>query len=68
MVKWQEVRGVKPASADVLVSAACRYLNVSDYPDLNTMAAIIGLEEVEVKENIEWNTEEEDSCEDDWDD
>lgn len=55
MTKWQEVRGIKPTSSDALVSAACRYLNTTDYPNLNTVAAIVGLEQVEVEDDATRN-------------
>lgn len=46
MRKWREVRGINPSKSDVLISAGCRYMNSKEYPVIEELAAIIGLEEI----------------------
>lgn len=47
MRKWTEVRGINPAKYDALISAGCRYMNSTEYPSVEMLAAIIGLEEIQ---------------------
>ena len=46
MSKWREVRGISPNKSDVLISAGCRYMNNTEFPTAEMLAAIIGLEEI----------------------
>lgn len=49
MKKWI-VTSNETENAGILVNAVCRYLNSSSYPNMETMAAILGIEGLEIEE------------------
>lgn len=52
MSKWRVVIGINPAKYDAIIDAGCRYMNSKEFPVLEELAAIIGLEEIEEPEEL----------------
>lgn len=48
MSKW---RLLNKNEENTIINAACRYLNVAKYPNIEELAAIIGIEEIPEKED-----------------
>lgn len=50
MRKW---RLLNKNNENTVINAACRYLNAAKYPNIEELAAIIGIEEIPEKEDAD---------------